>query len=182
MKTTFSGVCNSALLREGYLMLGRQVHLRIENDPLDFNKTFKKFQQPNPMGDRVGGFWTSTYHETFGCEYLQSGKIFKPYAHVYKGYVFQVNSNSKVFCISSQEDETILKNKYESNFNQLAKEFDCIHVSGEYVKHLRKNRINSDFLHWTCECTWWFNIEMLQLIKVLDGKVIKKFAEVNFIK
>ena len=163
-------------------MLERQVHFRIENDPLDFNKVINNFEQPDPLRDRIGGFWTSTYHETFGCEYLQSGKIFKPYAHIYNGYLFQVNSKSKAFCVSTQEDEIILKEKYDSNFNHLANEFDCIHVSGEYVKYLRKNRINSNFLHWTSECTWWFNIEMLELIKVLDGEEIKKFAEVNFNK
>ncbi|KQL37142.1 hypothetical protein [Psychrobacillus sp. FJAT-21963] len=163
-------------------MLERQLHLRNKIEQLDFNQVIHDFKEPDPLGDRIGGFWTSTYSETFGCEYLHSGKIFKPYAHVYNGYVFQVNPTVNVFCVSSQEDEYILKEKYNYDFNQLAKRFDCIHVTSDYVRYIRKNRIESNFLFWTCDCTWWFNIEGLQLIEVLDGESIKKFAEVNFIK
>lgn len=162
-------------------MLKRQMHLRNKLDVLDLNKVIYRFEQTNPLGDRIGGFWTSTFDENFGCEYLHSGKIYKPYAHVFKGYVFRVNPTAKVFYVSSQEDEYILREQYDYDFNQLAMSFDCIHVTSDYIRHIKENRIESNFLFWTCECTWWFNIEALQLVKVLEGEEIKKLAETNFI-
>lgn len=160
-------------------MMEKQIHLRIESDRLDFSKTIYHFEQPDALTDRIGGFWTSTFDETRGCEWLHN-KIYKPFAHVYRGYLFNVNPDTKVFSVKSLKDEQVFEDKFNSDFNILAKEFDCIYVSGDYISYLRKNRIETSFFFWTCDCTWWFNIHKLKLIKEINGEQIQKYANIQY--
>ncbi|KIV55037.1 hypothetical protein AM501_26775 [Aneurinibacillus migulanus] len=153
-----------------------QLHLRISSSELDFSKVVNDFNELDYLSDRYGGFWTSTYNPQFGCEWLHSRKVHKPFADSYNGYIFKVDKDTKIFNISTSHDEQVFENEFDNDCNKLSKLYDAIHVAGDYIRYLRKNRYNTRFLFWTCECTWWFNVDKLTLIKKLEGNEIKELA------
>jgi hypothetical protein len=159
-------------------MMQKQLHLRFI-DELDFSKVSREFYEPDCTTDRIGGFWTSTYREDIGCEWLHY-KMYKPYAHLYTGYVFNIMPDTTIYTINSRESEDVFNGKYKEDYNLLSKDYDCIHIDSNYVEHLRNTRSTSRFLHWTCDCTWWFNTDKLILDSILTKEQITSFASIPY--
>ncbi|WP_369899757.1 hypothetical protein [Bacillus manliponensis] len=151
-----------------------QLHIRISSDELNFNKVNFDFKEPDIYSDRKGGFWTSSFIPGYGSEWLHSGKIYKPCAHVYNGYLFTVKGETKLLEIQNLDDELYFKRYYKSNYNKVAQDFDGFHLEYEYVKVLRDK---SHFFLWTCECTWWFNVNQLELKRVFSSEEMKQMAD-----
>jgi hypothetical protein len=159
--------------------LQKQLHLRLATSDLDFTKVSRKYYEPDCTTDREGGFWASTYREDIGCEWLHY-KIYKPFADIYQGYLFDVSPDTSIYTINSYESEVYFGERYKGDYNLLSDSYDCIHLNGEYVEYLRKNKSASCFLHWTCDCTWWFNTDKLRLKSILTGEKIKEFASISY--
>lgn len=157
----------------------KQLHIRLASSELDFSKVSQEFYEPDCTTDREGGFWTSTYREDIGCEWLHY-KIFKPFADAYKGYVFNVMPDATIYTVNSFESEDLFRKKYKEDYNLLSKDYDGIHLESEYVKFLSETRSTSCFLHWTCDCTWWFNTDRLILDSILTGEQIMSFASIPY--
>ncbi|WP_339309743.1 hypothetical protein NZ043_27345 [Paenibacillus sp. FSL k6-2145] len=160
-------------------MKEQQIHLRLATSNLDLSKVTNDYYESYETYDRVGGFWTSTYRHDICCEWLHF-KIYKPLAEVYNGYVFNVLSDAKIFTINSFDKEEIVQNEYKNNYNLIAKDFDGIHLDGEYLDQLKKRHADSLFLHWSCDSTWWFNTDKLKLGFTLNGEEIKNFAKISY--
>lgn len=159
--------------------MNKQIHIRLADNDLDFSKVSYNYHESGETFDRSGGFWTSTYREDIGCEWLHF-KIYKPVAGVYKGYVFNVRPDVRIFTIDSYDRENIFQMKYGNNYNLLAKDYDGIHLDGEYIDQLKKKHVDSLFLHWSCDSTWWFNTQKLELETTLTGEEIKNFAKIPY--
>lgn len=154
-----------------------QFHIKNSLHELDFRKVTLDFKEPDIGVDREGGFWTSSYIPEYGSEWLQSYRIYKPYAHVYNGYLLEVKEGSKLLHISSLEDEQHFRKFYKSDYNEVANEFQGLHLEYEYIKNIGTN---SSFYFWTCECTWWFDVERLKLKRTFTGEEIKEMVQKGY--
>lgn len=159
--------------------MDRQLHVRLSGDLLDFKKVDKNFLEPIAGGDRLGGFWTSTFDGELGSDWIQK-KIYKPYIHIYRGYLFEVINNPKIYKVKNPSDEEHFVSFYKSDYNEIAKDYNGLHLSKSFFDEFRIYKTgeydNSNFLMWNVECTWWFDIEFLSLNRTLESDELKKFV------
>lgn len=159
-----------------------QLHTRLNGDIVDFNKVEKCYKEPILGGDRIGGFWTSSYNEEYGSDWLQK-KMYKPHIHVFQGYLYKIKDGVKIYNINNFSDEQQFKSFYKSDYNEVAKDFHCLHLNHEYL-NLCANEYNyhtkrSNFYLWFVECTWWFNTDYLILDRIIDGSELSKMANIK---
>ncbi|MBE5107268.1 hypothetical protein IGI01_18875 [Bacillus thuringiensis] len=89
----------------------------------------------------------------------------------------EVKEGSKLLHISSLEDEQHFRKFYKSDYNEVANEFQGLHLEYEYIKNIGTN---SSFYFWTCECTWWFDVERLKLKRTFTGEEIKEMVQKGY--
>ncbi|MBL4968970.1 hypothetical protein J9345_11555 [Bacillus subtilis subsp. subtilis] len=152
----------------------------------------------NYMEKPEGGFWTSSFNEEFGSEWLSSQFIIEDFN--LKGYLFKVDDQAKVLDIDNLEkafqvlDEfcigTVFKSPvgfdgkevscstYKIDFEKIALSFDAVSVSGDACNlHLQYKGKYSPFASWSLESTVWFNLEHLTLIKELSHSELMNFRK-----
>lgn len=145
-----------------------QLHVRIADNIVDFTKIEKNYVETDPCTDRVGGFWTSTYSEGIGSDWVQK-KVYKPYIHIYKGYLYRVSDAANIYTIKSMLEEKHFFDFYKGDYNNLANDYDALRLDKAYLKYCRDYHVDSHFFAWGVECTWWFNPLFLTLEKIIDG-------------
>ncbi|EST12192.1 hypothetical protein [Sporolactobacillus laevolacticus] len=118
---------------------------------------------------RRGGFWTSSFIKGKGSHWIIEGWIPEEFLIYDKGYLFEVNEDSRLFHINSFEKEEIFMIDYCGDYAKLKKEFDGIHLCFDYLKTVKSSGASSHFLSWYTESTWWFNLKQLSLIKEFSG-------------
>ncbi|WP_339164709.1 hypothetical protein [Siminovitchia sp. FSL W7-1587] len=161
-----------------------QLHLRNKLEKVDFTRVIPNFTEPYSFGDRIGGFWTSTYLPGIGSEWLQE-KVYKPWANVFNGYLFSVKNGARLYKVNSIEDEKYFEEFYSGDYNQLAEDYHGINLSSDYVVKLKEQQLkirgisSSRFHGWGLECTWWFNVDYLELKRTFSGDEIQEMADRN---
>lgn len=165
-------------------IMQKQLHVRLNGDTVDFSKVKKYYDEPILGGDRVGGFWTSSYNEEYGSDWIQK-KMYIPHIEVFQGYLYKVKDDVKIFSINDFSDEQHFRSFYKSDYNEVAKDFHCLHLDQEYLnlcaKEYNYHTRRSNFFFWFVECTWWFDTDYLILEKIIDGPELSKIAtnEIN---
>lgn len=158
----------------------KQLHTRLKEDIIDFTKVEKCYKEPTIGGDRIGGFWTSSFNDEYGSDWLQK-KLYKPLIHVYQGYLYSVRDNAKIFNIKDFSDELYFNSYYKSDYNEVAKDFHCLHLDKEYLnlcdKEYKYHTKRSNFFFWFVESTWWFDTDYLILERIIDGSELRKMMD-----
>lgn len=56
----------------------------------------------------------------------------------YSGYLFDVSKSAKILHVKSENDEEYFKSFYKGSCENVAKDFDALHIEYSYIEGIKK--------------------------------------------
>lgn len=135
-----------------------------------------------------GGLWTSTlrgseseWSRFVRVENLYDGRFVKETKDVSVGTILEIDDRAKILEINTRPELLLITEHYlkaykdlsgeilkHLDYEALAGDFDALHVSKQGLESNKDYMIQPNISVYDTECTLWFTIEHLQVIKTIE--------------